>query len=123
MTKGNLIRSPAGPIAVLDFSVASRFPRIQELAVVAANLLHGDEAPPLLGRVQLVADLYSEYAPLSGAERRALVPYTVAAAAMELLGAVYERHSRGNDSSETDYVMELGRAGLRAGAAELGFVD
>jgi Ser/Thr protein kinase RdoA (MazF antagonist) len=118
MTKGNFIRTEAGGVSVLDFSAADRFPRIQELAVIAANLMHGD-GTPLLSRARIVADLYSAYQPLSQPERRALAPYTCAAAAMEFLGAVYERHVKGNDSAETDYIMGLGLAGLRAVGAEL----
>jgi Ser/Thr protein kinase RdoA (MazF antagonist) len=118
MTKGNFIRTATGELAVLDFSVANRFPRIQELAVIAANLMHGD-GTPLLARAQLVADLYSGHQPLSRPERQALAAYTFAAAAMEYLGAIYERHVKGNDSPETDYIMDLGRAGLHAGGAEL----
>jgi hypothetical protein len=80
--------------------------------------MHGDRTP-LLSRCQRVADLYDVHQPLLPAERQALVPYTCAAAAMEYLGAVYERYVKGNDSAETDYIIELGLAGLRSIGAEL----
>jgi len=113
MTKGNLIRTDAGTIAVLDFSVADWRPRIQELAVGAANLMHGDGMPLLL-RARLMADLYHEHHALSPTERQAMGAYACAAAAMEFLGATYERHVSGNTGAENDLVLELGRAGLHS---------
>ncbi len=41
LTKGNVLRSADGEIFLLDFAVASQYPRIQEIAVIAANLMHG----------------------------------------------------------------------------------
>ena len=113
MTKGNLIRTDEGKIAVLDFSVANWHPRIQELAVEAANLLHGD-GMPLLQRARLLVDLYQEHHALSPTERQAMDAYAFAAAAMEFLGATYERHVLGNTGAENDLVLELGRAGLHS---------
>jgi Ser/Thr protein kinase RdoA (MazF antagonist) len=121
LTKGNVLRASTGRIVVLDFAVANRFPRVQELAVVAANLMHGDPRP-LRDRAQLLADLYSAHDAhdsLSPAERIVLEKYTYAAAAMEFLGAVRERFIKGNQSQETTLLLELGRAGLRMAGAEL----
>ncbi len=38
--EGNTIKGDDGKIYIIDFSVANWYPRIQELAVMAANLLH-----------------------------------------------------------------------------------
>jgi len=115
MTKGNLLLADDGHVTVLDFAVANRLPRVQELAVIAANLTHGspDELPI---RTETIAELYSRAAstPLSSHERTALRAFTRAAAAMELLGALAEWHLCGNRGPETAYLIELGLAGLRA---------
>jgi len=115
LTKGNVLRSADGEIFLLDFAVANRYPRIQEIAVIAANLMHGCQAG-LEQRVDLLCDIYSEWNPLSGTERDAAIRYALAATAMELLGAHYEIGRKGNDSAETRDVLEIGRCGLRAAA-------
>jgi Ser/Thr protein kinase RdoA (MazF antagonist) len=118
LTKGNVLLAEDGTVTVLDFAVANRFPRVQELAVMAANLTHGSP-DPLPVRAETIAELYSAAAtvPLSSSERAALRAFTYAAAAMELLGALAERHCHGNTSPETEYLIGLGLAGLRDYAA------
>jgi hypothetical protein len=61
-----------------------RFPRVQELAVIAANLTYGCP-DPLPVRVETIAELYSAAAPvpLTPVERDALRAFAHAAAAME----------------------------------------
>jgi len=44
LTAGNVLLGPDGEITVLDFALANRWPRLQELAVIAASLLHGSPA-------------------------------------------------------------------------------
>jgi Ser/Thr protein kinase RdoA (MazF antagonist) len=133
LTKGNVLipepnpdhRAPSGAAAqtdragvvLVDFAVANLLPRVQELAVVAANLCHG--APePLPQRAETVGRLYGAaaqgagQAPLSAAEWTALRAFTRAAAAMELLGALAEWQA-GNRGPETAYLIDVGLAGLR----------
>ncbi|MGH3252801.1 MAG: phosphotransferase [Trebonia sp.] len=112
LTKGNILTGPAG-VTVLDFAVANRLPRVQELVVIAANLTHGSPEP-LPARIDSIATMYSAAAPvpLTPAEHHALRAFGPAAAAMELLGALAE-WQRGNHSAETGYLISLGTAGLR----------
>jgi Ser/Thr protein kinase RdoA (MazF antagonist) len=113
LTQGNVLLGDDGTVTVLDFGVANRFPRVQELAVIAANLTHGSPEP-LPVRAETIAELYSAAAvPLTPVERDALRAFTRAAAAMELLGALAEWHHHGNRSRETEYLIGLGLAGLR----------
>jgi Ser/Thr protein kinase RdoA (MazF antagonist) len=112
LTKGNVLAAESG-LWMIDFGCADRYPRIQELAVIAANLTHGTPRP-LLDRAEEVADRYAAHVPLTTVERRALPTYATAAAAMELLGALYARHIDGDDRPETGYLIELGLAGLRS---------
>lgn len=113
-TKTNVLKGNDGKIYILDFSVANWYPRIQELSVIAANLLHdnGDNSS-LEDRCRQVADEYSQYNPLTNEERRHLPAYALAGIAMEFMGAHQEKHINGNDTDETDYWLNLGREGLR----------
>jgi len=115
LTKANVMRRDAGGIAILDFAVANRYPRVHDLAMVAVNLMHGDPMS-LPCRVELLAALYAERAPLTAEERRALPVYVFATAAMELLGASREWSVKGNRSDETRYLMDLGRTMLPSAA-------
>jgi Ser/Thr protein kinase RdoA (MazF antagonist) len=113
LTKTNLIKSRDGKIYVIDFSVANWYPRIQELAVLAANLLH-QPGVSLTDTCNRVSQEYDRHAKLSEIEKQQLFSYAVAGKAMELLGAHQEKFINGNVSSETEYWLELGRSGLSA---------
>jgi Ser/Thr protein kinase RdoA (MazF antagonist) len=113
-TKGNVLKGDDGKIYILDFSVSNWYPRIQELAVIAANLLHGEqEDQSLRERVECILREYDELNPLTPVEKRYLYDYTLAGVAMEFLGAHQEKFLNGNASEETEYWMKLGREGLR----------
>lgn len=112
-TKANVIKGEDGKIYILDFSVANRYPRIQELAVIVANLLHDDGEETLEQKCKRVADEYSEFNPLNDQERKHLPAYALAGIAMEFMGAHQEKYINGNDTEETDYWLSLGREGLR----------
>jgi Ser/Thr protein kinase RdoA (MazF antagonist) len=113
LTAGNILLGPDGEVAVLDFALANRWPRLQELAVIAASLLHG-RAEPLPARMSAVAEMYSAAAPtpLTRAEWAALDTFGRAAAAMELLGGLAQ-WQRGNRGAETQTLIRIGTAGLR----------
>jgi Ser/Thr protein kinase RdoA (MazF antagonist) len=113
-TKGNVLTDAAGQVYILDFSVSNWYPRIQEVAVVAANLLHSDASPvPLTERCQQVAAGYQAYTPLTDLERSSLYAYSLAVVASEFLGACVEIHLNGSTSAETAGWVRLGRASLR----------
>jgi Ser/Thr protein kinase RdoA (MazF antagonist) len=112
LTAGNVLLGPDGEITVLDFALANRWPRLQELAVIAASLLHGSPGA-LPARLEAVARLYSAAgpAPLTPAEEAALPAFGQAAAAMELLGGL-NQWRQGNRGPETDSLIEIGTTGL-----------
>jgi Ser/Thr protein kinase RdoA (MazF antagonist) len=113
LTAGNLLVAPDGELTVLDFALANRWPRLQELAVIAASLMHG--APgSLQERMEDVATRYSQLAavPLSPRELAALDAAGRAAAAMELLGGL-NQWRLGNRGPETDSLIVIGTTGLR----------
>ncbi len=113
-TKANVMKGDDGKIYILDFSVSNWYPRIQELAVIAANLLHDKTgSASLKEETEVVADEYSKFNLLTTEERRCLYPYALAGVAMEFMGAHSEKYLHGNDTKEADYWLELGRNGLR----------
>jgi Ser/Thr protein kinase RdoA (MazF antagonist) len=113
LTAGNLVLGPGGELTVLDFALANRWPRLQELAVIAASLMHGSPGP-LPARLEAVARLYSAIGPdpLTPGEQAALPAFGRAAAAMELLGGL-NQWRQGNRGPETDSLIDLGTTGLR----------
>lgn len=113
-TKVNVLKGDDGSVYILDFSVANWYPRIQELAVICANLLHDSHSSvPLRDRTEMVADKYSKLNPLTAEERKYLYPYTLAGVAMEFMGSHQEKYINGNDTEETEYWLNLGREGLK----------
>lgn len=113
LTAGNVLLGSDGSISVLDFALANRWPRLQEIAVIAASLLFGSP-DPIAARMSEVASLYSSLAPmpLTAMEWDALHVFGRAAAAMELLGGL-SQWEQGNRGAETDSLIEIGTAGLR----------
>lgn len=112
-TKANVLKGDDGKIYILDFSVANWYPRIQELAVIAANLLHDTNSPmSLREKCEMVADQYSKLNQLTPEERQYLYAYTLAGVAMEFMGSHQEKYINGNDTVETEYWLNLGREGL-----------
>ena len=112
LTAGNVLLGPDGELTVLDFALANRWPRLQELAVIAASLMHGS-AGPLPSRLDAVARMYSAAGParLTPEEEAALPAFGRAAAAMELLGGL-NQWRQGNRGPETDSLIEIGTTGL-----------
>lgn len=114
-TKANVLKAEDGKIYILDFSVANWYPRIQELAVITANLLYDkDNSQSLQDKTEIVADEYSKYNLLEVVEQKYLYDYTLAGIAMEFMGSHQEKYIKGNDTEETDYWLGLGREGLRS---------
>lgn len=114
LTKANVLRSLNGRIYFLDFSVSNWYPRIQELAVINANLLH-DKASlfSLREKCERSIDEYCAFEQLNSLEVKSLYPFALTAVAMEFMGACQERYLRGNDTDESRYWHDLGRHQLR----------
>ena len=113
-TKANVMKGKDGKIYVLDFSVANWYPRTQELAVIAANLLHEESgSKSLRGRTELIVSEYDKLNPLTPQEKQHLYAYALAGVAMEFMGGHQEKFIKGNATEETEYWLNLGRSGLR----------
>ncbi|HEX4833595.1 MAG TPA: phosphotransferase [Trebonia sp.] len=113
LTAGNVLLGPGGQVTILDFALANWWPRLQELAVIAASLMHGSPGS-LPERMAAVAGRYSAVAatPLTAAELAALDSFGRWAAAMELLGGL-NMWLQGSRGPETDQLISIGTAGLR----------
>jgi Ser/Thr protein kinase RdoA (MazF antagonist) len=113
LTAGNVLLGPDGEITVLDFALANYWPRLQEVAVIAASLMHGSPGA-LPERMAAAARMYSAVAatPLTATERAALDSFGRWAAAMELLGGL-NMWMQGNRGPETDLLITIGTTGLR----------
>jgi Ser/Thr protein kinase RdoA (MazF antagonist) len=111
--KTNVLKGDDDKVYILDFSVANWYPRIQELAVMASSLLHDEGGFDLKKRCDIVADEYSQFDPLTEAEKQHLPAYALAGVAMELMGAHQEKFINGIDNEENEYWLRLGREGLR----------
>ncbi|MGB3009591.1 MAG: phosphotransferase [Candidatus Saccharimonadales bacterium] len=115
LTKANVMKTGDNKICVFDFSVANWYPRIQELAVITANLLYDKTNQCSLQELcEIVAD---EYGSLTPQERQYLSAYALAGIAMEFLGAHQEKYINGIDNEENNYWMNLGREGLQKALA------
>lgn len=112
-TKANVLKDGDGQIFILDFSVANWYPRIQELAVAAANLLNDPNNPePLTDTCETVLNHYTTYGEITESERDHLYNFALAGLAMEFLGAHQEKYLNHNDLEETEFWLNLGRDGL-----------
>ena len=114
LIKTNILKANDGGIYVLDFALASRYPRIQELAVIIASLLYDKEdAFTLQDRCSQVAEEYGRFAELTEDERRYLPACALAGVAMEFMGACKMKFINGSNTAETEYWFASGRNGLR----------
>lgn len=111
--KTNTIVDKSGKVFILDFAVSNIYPRIQELAVIAANLLY-DGKTMLSERLASVIDAYcSAGGNLSTVERSSLNDYAIAALAMEMMGGYYEKFISKTSTAEVDFWINVGTEGLR----------
>ena len=110
----NTIKGKDGRIWVIDFSVSNRYPRIQELAVLACDLLFDEKSRTHSEKnLELALNTYQKRIKLTSLEMRSLPTYVRAAHAMHVIGAGYEKNAKGNTSKENEYFLRIGRAGLK----------
>ena len=113
-TKGNVLKSENGDIYVLDFSVAFWYPRIQELGVFSASLMHNlGVRRSLRERTEQIASEYNRFNPLVSKEREYLYDYALADYVAKFMGVHQEKFINGDDNAENRLWFDLGREGLR----------
>jgi Ser/Thr protein kinase RdoA (MazF antagonist) len=98
---------------VINFSVANIYPRIQELAVLACNLLFDASDKMQSERnLQVLLKKYQKNIPLTDRELRSLPTFINLAHAMHLLNANYEKVTNDIVPPENEYWLIQGRLGL-----------
>ncbi|MDR1476989.1 MAG: phosphotransferase [Rickettsiales bacterium] len=111
ITKANIIRDKDGRCYLLDFSVANIYPRIQDLAVIAANLM-AESGKSLTANANAALEIYDGFNKLEDIERKFFENYVIAAAGMEFLGGLRQKYLRNDNSGEADFWLGVGRDGL-----------
>lgn len=113
ITKTNTMKSTKDGIFILDFAVANYYPRIQELAVILCDLFFDPKNTGHFSEnYNLALKEYQKYIALTSDEIKKLSGYVKLAHAMHVLLANCEKVVNGNNSSENDYFLEMGRKGL-----------
>lgn len=120
LIKANVMKGTDGTgpgedsIFPIDFSVSNWYPRIHELAVIAADLMYdGPGGTALSDRCGGVVSAYEKFADrLTKEEKESLYAYALAVSAALFLGASREKKINGNDSAETMELFESGRGTL-----------
>ncbi|MFA6197545.1 MAG: phosphotransferase [Patescibacteria group bacterium] len=112
--KTNVLKDIHGRIWIVDFSVANTYPRIQELAVLACDVLF-DRTSKLKSERMLAHGLaeYQKYTPLIVREKNSLPLFIKLAHAMHVLCATFEKKTKHNTSKENEYFLNIGKIGLR----------
>jgi len=109
----NVMKDKDGKIWLVDFSVSNYYPRIQELAVMACNILFDEKNKENSERnLKTALDEYQKQIKLTPKELEVLPNYIKLAHAMHILGANYEKVVENNGSDENRYWYNCGKVGL-----------
>ena len=110
----NVIKDKDNNIWIVDFSVSNYYPRIQELAVLACDILFNkDNKEESEQNLKDALEEYQKTIRLTPREIESLPTYIKLAHAMHVLCATYEKKVRKNDSEENEYFLNIGKSGLR----------
>lgn len=110
----NVIKNKKGDIWIVDFSVANHYPRIQELAVLACDILFDKNSQKKSEQnLRVALAEYQKTITLTQRELGVLPTYIKLAHAMHVLCATFQRNVMNNRTPENKYFLEIGRAGLR----------
>jgi len=113
--KTNVIKDENGKLYIIDFSVSSYCPRIQELAVLLCNMLFDEDKPETsIEYYKLALNEYQKHIPLTEQEITLLPLFVKVAHVMHVVSATYEKTFKGNNTEENEYWIKLGRTGLKS---------
>ncbi|MFH1590263.1 MAG: phosphotransferase [archaeon] len=109
----NVMEDNNSNLYIVDFSVSNYYPRIQEIAVLACNLLFdSNSVTNSKNNLKMALEEYQKKIKLTDLELRHLPKYIQFAHAMHLLCANYEQIVNKNNSKENKYWLNQGRSGL-----------
>lgn len=110
----NVIKDKNEKIWIVDFSASNYYPRIQELAVLACDILFNkDNKEESEQNLKDTLEEYQKTIKLTPREIESLPIYIRLAHAMHVLCATYEKKTKNNDSEENEYFLNIGKSGLR----------
>ncbi len=109
----NIIKDKNKRLWIIDFSVSNYYPRIQELAVYACDLLFDEDNKEKTEKnLRLALEEYQKTIKLTEQELEALPVYIQLAHGMHVLCGGYEKYTENNNSEENEYFLNKGRNGL-----------
>lgn len=108
----NVIKANDNRLFVIDFAIASWYPRIQELAVLLCDLLYSEDDNEYLANYNLALSTYQEEIRLEKREIDLLPTYIKLAHAMHIVPATREM-LKGNQLPENSFLLESGQKGIR----------
>jgi Ser/Thr protein kinase RdoA (MazF antagonist) len=112
--KTNVLKNKDGNLFIIDFSVSSYYPRVQELAVLLCNMLFDEDSPESFQEhYNLALEEYQKSDVLTEMEIQVLPLFVKVAHAMHVLCASYEKNVKGNNTEENEYWISLGKIGLK----------
>ena len=110
----NVIKDKKGKMWILDFSVSNYYPRIQEMAVMACDILYDRKiGKKSNSNLKIALEEYQKTSKLTRREIDVLPNYIRLAHAMHVLCATYEKKMNFNKSKENEYFLKIGRLGLK----------
>jgi len=110
----NTLKDKNNKIWIVDFSVSNYYPRIQELAVLACDILFNkDNKEESEQNLKDVLKEYQKTIKLTPRELESLPTYIKLAHAMHVLRATYEKKINNNNTEENEYFLNIGKSGLR----------
>ncbi len=110
----NVIKDKNNKLWIVDFAVANYYPRIQELAVMACNILFDKKNKETSNNnLKLALYEYEKKIHLTKREKQVLPTYIKLAHAMHVLRANYFNIVEKNNSKENNYFLDQGRSGLK----------
>jgi Ser/Thr protein kinase RdoA (MazF antagonist) len=110
----NVMKGKDSNLFIIDFSVSNYYPRIQDLTILACDLLFDPKSKSKSEEnLQIALEEYQKYIKLTEKELTALPIYIKAAYAMYILCANYEKVAKNFNSEENEHWLERGRIGLK----------
>lgn len=116
LSASNIIKDNNNKIWIIDFAVSNYYPRIVDIATILANLcFDANNLEKTNQDSNIVINEYEKHIKLNDEEIHYLTLFTKISHAMFVLGASYEKVKKKNTSDENNYLLNLGRIGLRQG--------
>jgi Ser/Thr protein kinase RdoA (MazF antagonist) len=113
LKKTNLIKDKKGKIWIVDFMVSNNYPRIQEIAVVAANVLFVETNPSqTIKNTHLFLKEYLKFEHLTRQELGAVWVYINIANAMNIIGPTVAKYKYKVSTPDNESCLKRGKEWL-----------